>query len=86
MLPPALGGLRFRVPPIPKPLGFREYVNDQAPHMAHATAERRELYQNRRAQIKRDGFVLRDIAADARPPTAEIHPSSLNGFIAFIPQ
>ena len=52
MLPPALGGLRFRVPPIPKPLGFREYVNDQAPHMAHAAAERRELYQNRRAQIK----------------------------------
>lgn len=57
MLPSALGGLRFRVPPVPEPLGFREYVNDQVPRTAHATAERRELYQNRSAQVKRDGFV-----------------------------
>ena len=31
MLPPALGDLRFRVPPVPEHLGFREYVKDQCP-------------------------------------------------------
>ena len=30
MLPPAFGGLRFRVPPVPEHVGFREYVKDQA--------------------------------------------------------
>ena len=43
MLPPALGDLRFRVSPIPKPLGFWEYVNDQRPThgLRHVPQDRR---------------------------------------------